>query len=65
MRKHHRIGRFIRDPCRGVGVLLTRGLRGHEPIAESACELTYDDVERSNVAATRVVVCHFHSKHPS
>ena len=34
LREHHRVGRLVRDPGRGVGVLLAHRLRGDQPVAE-------------------------------
>jgi hypothetical protein len=51
LRKNHRVGRLVRDPSRGVGVLLAHRLRGDEAVAEFCRERGDDRLDRRGIAA--------------
>jgi len=63
LRKHHGVRRLVRDPGRGVAVLLAHGLRRDEPVAERGGEIADGGLRRFRIArgAGRQHFTHGHS----
>ena len=51
LRKHHRVRRLVRDPGRGVAMLLAHRLRGDEAVAEPLRQRADRGFDRFRIAA--------------